>query len=97
MLETPNQDEFEEFVKKFILGITNLTENDFEISVSDLKIVRVENKPEIMGTIKVTRKIGKKVVEFHLDTSDGHSCVRVEKSPVLKFMELLRVENKLIH
>ena len=60
LLKTPNQEEFEEFVKKFILGITNLTENDFEISVSDLKIERVENKPELMGSLMVTRKFEKK-------------------------------------
>ena len=87
LLETPNKDEFKKFVKKFILGITNLTEDDFEISVSNLRIERVGNKPELMGSIMVIRKFKKKVVEFHLDTCDGHSCVRVEKSPVLKFME----------
>ena len=87
LLEMPNVSEFAKFVKEFIVGITNLTENDFQISVLDLRIELVENKPELMGTIIVKRVFGKKLVEFHLDTKDSHTGVRIKQIPVLKFVE----------
>ena len=45
-----------------------------------------------MGSLKVTRTFRKKVVEFPLYTTDGHSYVRVEKSPVLKFKDRTETE-----
>ena len=88
LLGKPDVIVFERFVKGFIRCITNLAENDFEIFVSNLRIERIKNKPELMGTIIVTRKFEKKVVEFHLDTKDNHTGVRIKETPVLKFEEL---------
>lgn len=65
------------FLEKFMLRISQIKENDIEVTVSDFKSYKRGNRPDLCGNIEIRRTIKDESFIFVLES---HCCVNIKQS-----------------